>query len=322
MSRLPVLDGWRGISILVVLMAHLLPLGPKFLDLNTAFAVFGMAVFFILSGFLITSNLSYNTNVGSFYIQRLCRILPGAWLYITIILGLIGAQPMVWLSHYFFFANLPPIRLIDYTAALWSLCVEMQFYFFIGFLFLILRRKALWLLPLFCIAITLVRIQTKSYSNIITIYRGDEILAGAMLAIFVHGRYAPLVKSVLSRIDPLIPLVLFCLSCHRVFTWAIYLRPYFAAIMVGTTLFHKNTRWSCFLESKILSYLAAVSYALYIWHQPFHFGWWDTGGNAIRYLVKRPIGIICTFVIAHCSTFYYERYWIRLGRNVTMTMKA
>ena len=56
--RFAMLDGWRALSILLVLAAHLLPLGPKSLGLNDAVAPMGMALFFTLSGFLITRFLA------------------------------------------------------------------------------------------------------------------------------------------------------------------------------------------------------------------------------------------------------------------------
>ena len=57
MNRFQSLDGWRGLSILFVLAGHLLPLGPKSWQMNSSVAAAGMAVFFILSGFLITNIL-------------------------------------------------------------------------------------------------------------------------------------------------------------------------------------------------------------------------------------------------------------------------
>jgi peptidoglycan/LPS O-acetylase OafA/YrhL len=59
-ARLPVLDGLRAISILLVLAAHMLPLGPKVLRLNETAGPMGMSLFFALSGFLITSGLREN----------------------------------------------------------------------------------------------------------------------------------------------------------------------------------------------------------------------------------------------------------------------
>jgi len=44
-KRMPILDGWRAASILLVLGAHLLPIGPKVLGLNETAGAMGMALF-------------------------------------------------------------------------------------------------------------------------------------------------------------------------------------------------------------------------------------------------------------------------------------
>ncbi len=56
-ARLGSLDGWRAISILGVLAAHMLPLGPSRWGLNALAGDAGMSLFFTLSGFLIASTL-------------------------------------------------------------------------------------------------------------------------------------------------------------------------------------------------------------------------------------------------------------------------
>ena len=45
-NRFQTLDGWRGVSILLVLVGHLFPLGPKSWQLNSAIAGCGMVIFF------------------------------------------------------------------------------------------------------------------------------------------------------------------------------------------------------------------------------------------------------------------------------------
>src|SRR5689334_16088961 len=77
-DSLPVLDGWRGISILCVLATHMLPLGPYGWG-NAFVGIAGMSLFFTLSGFLITSTLLEKDDVRSFFIRRACRILPLAF---------------------------------------------------------------------------------------------------------------------------------------------------------------------------------------------------------------------------------------------------
>ena len=148
------LDGWRGISILLVLATHLLPLGPKILQINAMTAAMGMALFFSLSGFLMTTFLLHHTSITDFLIRRFFRIIPLAWLYIAITLFISNSTSEVWVAHLLFYANWPPMRLLDITAHFWSLCVEIQFYVGIALLVSILSKRGLLLIPLICIAFT------------------------------------------------------------------------------------------------------------------------------------------------------------------------
>jgi len=321
MPRLPMLDGWRGISILAVLMAHMLPLPPKRFHFNYASGVFGMALFFALSGFLITTTLFFHPSVRTFLIRRFCRIIPAAFLYIGIVLTVLHASRPIWLAHIFFYENLPPFHLTIFTSNLWSLCVEMQFYIGIAVLFLLFRQKGLALLPFLCVAVTLFRIYHRVGSSIVTIARVDEILSGATLAFLYHGNFSRQLKSTLTRINPFIPLVLLMIASHPAFLWMNYLRPYFAAILIGSTLYATRPGWAKFLKSKPLVYLASISYALYIWNEFFHNGWFEAGSKVAKYS-KRPLGIGLNFLIAHVSTFYFEKFWINLGKRLTTARRA
>src|SRR5579864_2417844 len=78
-ERIPILDGWRAVSILAVLGAHLLPIGPKWLHLNDEAGAFGMALFFTLSGFLIVSFLDAGMPVKTFLLKRCARVVPLSW---------------------------------------------------------------------------------------------------------------------------------------------------------------------------------------------------------------------------------------------------
>lgn len=123
-----VLDGWRAVSIALVLCGHLLPLGPSRLRMNEAIAAAGMVLFFTLSGFLITSFLLRQDDVRVFLIRRFCRIVPLAWLFSVIVLAWAAASLPAWPARLLFYANLPPFWLIPATAHLWSRCLEVQFY--------------------------------------------------------------------------------------------------------------------------------------------------------------------------------------------------
>lgn len=324
MPRFPVLDGWRGISILIVLAAHLLPLGPGSWSLNHTAGLLGMSLFFTLSGFLITLSLIYRPWVRPFLIRRICRILPLAWLFLMVALPLGGAELGDYGSHFLFFANSPGVELTTWTEHFWSLCLEMQFYVLIAFLFGWLGRASLGLLPVMAVAVTGARIAHGVTDSILTVYRLDEILAGACLALLVYawGQRLGGLNTVLSR--QALPWLmagfaaLLLLSCHRVGGSLQYCRPYMAAALVGTTVLASEMeigpgRVERFLSQRWLGYVGRVSYAVYVLHPLATSGWLGAGEGWVKY-AKRPLVFALTFAWAHLSTFYYEAHWMTWGK--------
>jgi len=314
-NRFQVLDGWRGISILLVLAGHLFPMGPKNWQMNGAIAASGMVVFFILSGFLITHILLNKPNVTHFLIRRFMRIIPLAWLAMLITLSVNVSDKELYLPHFLFYANWDPIALTSGTSHLWSLCVEIQFYIIIALLVASLRSRAFFLLPLLCFTVTAYRYYSNVEMAINTYYRVDEILAGSILAL-LHN-YSILIKRYISFLSPvyMIPLLIF--SAHPESGVLNYFRPYIAMLTIGSTLFKEEpVWWNKWLSSKILLYIASVSYALYVIHGGLVHTWLGEGDKLEKYM-KRPLLIAVTFLMAHLSTFYYEKYWIKLGKKIT-----
>ncbi|MGO2655073.1 MAG: acyltransferase family protein [Pseudoclavibacter sp.] len=142
--RLGALDGLRAIAVLAVIVYHLdtswLPGG-----------YLGVDVFFVLSGFLITSGLVRDhddrdgISLGRFWVRRLRRLIPALWAMVLVCtaalalfppdlraaLGrqLLGAFTYTsnWLSiaaHDSYFAKDTPLAFVH----LWSLAIEEQFY--------------------------------------------------------------------------------------------------------------------------------------------------------------------------------------------------
>ncbi len=101
-QKIPSLDGLRAVSILLVLLGHLSGtrgFGP--LDMGIGdYAHLGVVVFFVISGFLITSLLmSEQEKAGSvslkrFYARRALRLFPPAYVYLAV-LGLLSAAGLV-----------------------------------------------------------------------------------------------------------------------------------------------------------------------------------------------------------------------------------
>ena len=314
-SRLGVLDGWRGVSILLVLGAHLLPLGPKPWQLNYVAGAMGMAIFFTLSGFLITNFLLKHDSIVDFLIRRFFRIVPLAWLYMAIALFLMKSNAEFCFANFLFYANWPPMWLDKANGHLWSLCVEVQFYVGIAMLVAILRRQWLFLILPICIAVTMYRVANGVHMAINTYYRVDEILAGSALALIYNYRMGDAPARILARLWQLPLLFLLASSCHPDSGFLNYFRPYLAAGFVGATLFNSKTRIARAMDNRVLLYIATISYALYVVHPLLADTWLGSGEGIVKY-AKRPLLFGAVFLSAHISTFHYEMRWIAFGKRL------
>ena len=304
-GRLAMLDGWRAISITMVLAGHMLPLGPKAWEMNGSIAANGMAIFFTLSGFLIVSILQRDADVVSFLIRRFARILPLAWLTLLIAFMIKGVAADKWIANFVFYANLPPFFLVDWTSHYWSLDLEMQFYAAIAATVALLGRRGLIVIPAAALAVTALRIVTGSEISIVTWLRVDEILAGGILALIIHGNPVGRANRILAKLPFSLFLLLFLLSTRPEFGPLAYARPYITSAMVGITIL-RPVFLSPLLLSRPAAYLAKISYAVYIIHHLTLFGWLGSGKGLVKYS-KRPLSFLITFALAHFSTFYFEK---------------
>lgn len=316
-TRLQALDGWRGISILLVLSAHLLPLGPKAWSINVTAGAIGMALFFSLSGFLITSYFIKHDNVVDFLIRRFFRIIPLAWVCLIFVFIAEQSTLSTWFANLFFYANWPPMHITVAGAHFWSLCVEIQFYVSIALLVSILGKRGLLFVPLICIAFTAYRISNEVHLAINTYFRVDEILSGSILALIYHKKAGEMVKHHLSQLNQPLLIVLLIISSHPDSGFINYLRPYFAAMLVGATLSNKSSVIVQVLNNKVLFYIATISFALYVIHPLLVNSWLGEGDTLVKYS-KRPFLLILLFTLAHISTFYFEKKWILTGKRLSM----
>jgi peptidoglycan/LPS O-acetylase OafA/YrhL len=316
-GRLSVLDGWRGLSILLVLAAHLLPLGPKSWQLNFMAGVAGMSLFFSLSGFLIARLLMVRPEPAPFLVRRVLRIVPLAWLVLLLVLPLTWRQAWPSALGFLFVQNYVTSSANQLTSHYWSLCVEIHFYVAIAAMVAIGGKRALLCLPLLAVLVTLGRVWTGTHTSIATHSRVDEILSGATLALLLSSHRAPLTRLATSRFVLPVVLTLWALSCHPASGSLNYLRPYLAVALVGVSLVGSEPRLVANLTNEWLRYLAEISYAVYVIHGPLRSGWFSTGSDLEVYLFKRPLTVLLTFALAHLSTRYFERHFISLGKRLT-----
>jgi peptidoglycan/LPS O-acetylase OafA/YrhL len=175
---IPQLDGIRGLAILLVISFHYLGNIPIF-----SFGWCGVDLFFVLSGYLITSRLialqQQKNSLKKFYINRALRILP--LYYLVLIIFYIGFNFLVkkqnfylfdfynhnWLGFVLFFQNW---SLIFYNGLkenfldhFWSLAVEEQFYFIWPFFLYQFWQKKFFFKLIFVIIILIIITRTYLY---------------------------------------------------------------------------------------------------------------------------------------------------------------
>ncbi len=304
-----------------MLAGHMLPLGPKVLQFNEMIATSGMSLFFILSGFLIVSMLVRNDNVVSFLIRRVFRIIPLAWGFLIIVLLFNAASWKAWMANLLFYANLPPFYLGYSNGHFWSLCVEMQFYVAIALVVALAGRRGLVLVPIICLIVTAARIACDVNISIVTWWRIDEILAGGCLALAFASPKVNKAAVNLPAFTPFVLAPLLLASCHPDLGALNYARPYFAALLIGSTMLRSPDALQRLLCGRILGYLALISYALYVIHPLTYSGWMGEGDVIVRYTKRLGSFCLC-FLFAHASTMYYEKYWIGLGHRLATRIES
>jgi peptidoglycan/LPS O-acetylase OafA/YrhL len=214
-SYFPPLDGLRALSVLLVMANHLPQ--PSWLP-NVVFGWIGVFVFFVISGFLITTLLlreeerAGKISLSAFYLRRVFRILP---VYYAVLILYVAICLLPWMHDkwdqfrhglpYFvlFFQEYLPASAGTVFGHSWSLGVEEKFYFLWPFCYFVALRKwrHRWLAPLLACAGFMV----FGYSKMLcTAYLG--IAVGCVLAVVMHsGIAAPSLRRLASA-PVLVPL--------------------------------------------------------------------------------------------------------------------
>jgi peptidoglycan/LPS O-acetylase OafA/YrhL len=208
---IPSLDGMRGIAFLVVFVAHSMP--HRVLP-----GGFGVAIFFFLSGYLITTLLraeaarNGSISLKGFYVRRVLRIFPPCYFTIAVVSGL-ALWSVVYntenyrslVSGFLYFSNYWNIfgwgNLPAGLGILWSLAVEEHYYLLYPLLYALFVRRSMRRSHQAAVLLVLcgLALAWRCYRAIVlhssweNIYEGtdtrfDAILFGCVLAIAANPR--------------------------------------------------------------------------------------------------------------------------------------
>lgn len=283
----------------------------------------GVTIFFVLSGYLITTNLlARRPSLREFYIRRFFRLMPAAWLYLLTIAVLVicfgpdavGAKEFA--SCLFFFRDyLGPQKthLVDHF---WSLSMEEQFYLiWPAVLLSVGPRRAGWIAAIGVAGCAAWRFSHHALyaGSEGLVYRpevrGDAILLGCLLGIVMHHRRnadnAQVAKLLRIFTPTLLAVaigsVLFVHPMPSVFENASL------ALLFASTLLNPNALLSRTLSLKGLTWFGIVSYSLYLWQQIF---------TAYNFTALTPIALMMIFVCGLGSFYLIERPMVLFGRQL------
>jgi peptidoglycan/LPS O-acetylase OafA/YrhL len=198
------LDGLRAIAVSLVVFYHF----------GVAYAPggYGVVLFFVLSGFLITRLLlgefrkDGTVSLRNFYIRRALRIFPAFYAYwILVVLALLAtgrhvpwghaASAFVYVSNYYNAILGDPNTGFSHT---WSLAIEEQFYLLWPLCLLWMLRQRANALALVCCTVALLWIYRIVLTTVFSVDQGyvyaafdtraDALLVGCTLAIALHDR--------------------------------------------------------------------------------------------------------------------------------------
>ncbi len=358
--RLPGLDGLRGISILLVLMCHsnwtdhlrlASNISDKLRAVTAPLGLFGVPIFFVISGFLITYLLLQDEahdgaiSLQQFWKRRFLRIVPPVIVYVSFII-VYSAFNGVHLACLdlsavvLFFRNLVDgNQMFDHF---WSLSIEEQFYLFWPVLLVFAPRKwrfhtAVLLLVLFpLLRIASASLLTQELHVIVTrAVRFDTILVGCLLAVgWTHWRHSRLVRQCGDRIFIIgvtSVIIAWWLSYrYDVFPNFFGTRPVLRQVQqeivttflnagiacILATVVAESTRLGAFINSKCLTGIGLISYSLYLWQQVFFFA-----PHLPHWVCYLPVRVACAFAAGLCGYGLVERPLHKLRQKMRVNQR-
>ncbi len=353
-GRIAVLDGVRGVAILLVIIFHgsnTLPAafhGGTFAAIAHEGGHLGVDLFFVLSGYLITSLLldeykrTGRIDLKRFYTRRVRRIFPAYYVFLAVVgaLALGGAfhiSLLGWLLSAFYLTDYAFGHTAVWIVHTWSLSIEEQFYLFWPALIMLLGiPRAKNFAFAIMLALPFVRLGTyvflphlRESIDAMLHTRLDMLMYGAALSIGVSQRWVLLERlsgragAVAAAVSgaALICGVLLATRLHGMylFTVGYSIAGIAMATLLLTLLSHPDWQATKVLSVRPLRAIGRISYSLYLWQQLFLSP--ENGSIYGRF----PINYIAAFACAVASYYAIERRFFKpapVERNVLVPLDS
>jgi len=329
----PTLDGLRAVAVAIVIIAHVdhRVYNSKWVSTFIPFGNLGVYIFFVLSGFLITTLLlkekvtTGDISLKDFYRRRFFRIVPVAYLFLVTIIILKYAfnlpltMPDIILGFFF-------LRRLDnpfnqfYTTHFWTLSYEEEYYILYPFilkkslrlyvytLLFIIAMQFLFLTPLY----NYFHFPGKKlfYQVFVTSFEGLTI--GSLFSILVFQKIIDPSKKrkYLTVINLLlVASIVFIHQLDIYFPVRVFSSALIALFIVFNINPNNKTIFYRILNSKPFIYVGKLSYSIYIWQQIFTIALpWK---GLFPYSDSVVFNLLALFIVAYCSYNFYEKFFLR-----------
>jgi peptidoglycan/LPS O-acetylase OafA/YrhL len=315
-DRIAFLDGWRAIAVSTVVVAHAL-MNANYV--TTGIGIYGVYIFFLISGYIITSltvqevQATGSFSQRDFIVRRALRILPPLLLYTSAILMLQNSDPSIpWLA----------IRGIAFTCNIsescdwifghtWSLAFEEQFYLL--FPFLVVRRMNVFIIPVLALYLLplvfpIPFIGTIGFPKIAALFA-----LGAAYAVHQQKVDALLPSNTVFALLVLagIVLVLWSVFPRDALAWTV-LKGVLLPPIVFLVVFGLPARFGgikALLSNPAFTRIGLYSYSIYLWQEFFlRPGTLDTPLDVV-------VAVAATLAISALSYHTFEQVFRNLSRR-------
>jgi len=334
----PAIDGLRGIAIILVVFFHFWP--------NIfSFGFVGVDIFFVLSGFLISTiiikNLKNNTfSFRIFYRNRIRRIFPAMIIVLlfSLMLGYLFLFPdelknlgLHIESSAFFYENFRLIHEIGYwdkasilkpLLHFWSLAIEEHFYLFLPLILWIiyktsfLKKYLFYILIIFLflfISLEFVLNLNKFYNSLSRFW---EFFIGVIGAYIISNYFEKLNNFYHFKIGKIyiyqMIIVLFFLSLLLMIdiNYYSFIRLFIIDIFTVLVLMYLfiNSNFIVF-NNRFLIFFGIISYSLYLWHYVLisFFTIFGVANNFINKILILLISILISFISYRYIEYYFRK---------------
>ncbi len=348
----PGLNGLRAIAAIAVVISHI-TLALKEFNLNPlifgalkdgnplglSLASYGVSIFFVLSGFLITYLLQvekeiHTIDIKKFYLRRMLRIWPLYYLYLLVALLTIFAFGLAFKSnslllYLFYAANIPFIlgNTLPFLSHYWSLGVEEQFYLFWPWV----NKKTNSILKIaisYIIVVVVLKLSLHIFYPNTILEQAIQVtrfhcmmLGGAGAILYKEKNYLFMKITDNKLMQTACWIIIFFAAINKFHIATIIDEEIISIVALCLIIGQINIKNRIVnLENRFFDFLGKISYGIYVIHPLVIFLFSKflnqiPNSNPLKYLAVYTIIILTTVLISFLSYTYFEKHFLKFKKR-------